>query len=320
MKGLRFYGDGRAAVEDVPVPEPKKGEVLLRTAVSALCGSEHADYLAGLEEMPGHEFAGIVEETNGCGMLKPGDQVTVNVIKGCGNCYFCKKGQPQFCSSFSVLSGGHAEYAAVPEQCCIRLPEGMEMEVGVLLGGDTLGVAYRAIGKIRQDWARNAAVFGAGPIGLGVISLLKYYGYHVSVWEPNPIRRQYALDLAGADEAGEAYDPESEPKADVVFECSGNAAAELSALEGVRPAGTVVFCGENYRELKIVPSYQIIHREVTLTGAFYYTRQDFYDLCEIYYRGFDPRSAVSHIFPLEEAPEACRMFFGGKTVKVLLKR
>ena len=67
--------------------------------------------------------------------------------------------------------------------------------------------------------------------------------------------------------------------------------AELSALEGVRPAGTVVFCGENYRELKIVPSYQIIHREVTLTGAFYYTRQDFYDLCEIYYRGFDPRAA-----------------------------
>ena len=320
MKGLRFYGGGRAAIEDMPIPGLRKGEVLLRVMVSALCGSEHADYLQGQNGVPGHEFAGIVEEANGCAGLEQGDRVTVNVIKGCGNCYFCKTGQPQFCSSFSVLSGGHAEYAAVPEQCCIRLPEGMDMETGVLLGGDTLGVAYRAVGKLRQDWARRAAVFGAGPIGLGVISLLKYYGYYVSVWEPNPVRRQYALELAGADEAGEAYVPEEGPKADAVFECSGNPAAELSALEGVRPGGTVVFCGENYRELKIIPSRQIIHREIALTGAFYYTRQDFYDLCEIYRRGFDPRPAVSHTFPLEEAAEACRMFFGGKTAKVLLKR
>lgn len=320
MKGLRFYGGGEAVIEDMPIPKPRKGEVLLRVMVSALCGSEHADYLQGQNSVPGHEFAGIVEETNGCSSLKPGDRVTVNVIKGCGNCYFCKTGQPQFCSSFAVLFGGHAEYAAVPEQCCIRLPEDIDLKTGVLLGGDTLGVAYRAIGKIRQNWARNAGVFGAGPIGLGVISLLKYYGYHVSVWEPNPIRRQYALDLAGADRAGEAYDPETEAMPDIVFECSGNAAAEWSALEAVRTAGTVVFCGENYRELKIIPSRQIIHREITLTGAFYYTRQDFYDLCEIYHRGFDPGPAVSHIFPLEEAPEACRMFFGGKTAKVLLKR
>ena len=80
MKGLRFYGGGRAAIEDMPIPGLQKGEVLLRVMVSALCGSEHADYLQGQNGVPGHECAGIVEKANGCAGLEQGDRVTVNVI------------------------------------------------------------------------------------------------------------------------------------------------------------------------------------------------------------------------------------------------
>lgn len=344
MKGLKYLGGGQAEVAEMPMPLIRKGEVLLEVTVSALCGSERDGYENGCDFVPGHEFAGIVREANGCGRLKAGDRVTVNVLVGCGKCYYCRTLQPQFCSQLSVCQGGHAQYAAVPEECCIPLPDEMDFEAGVLLGGDTLGVAYRAVNKIRPDFGRVAAVIGAGPIGLGVISLLKYYGYNVAVMEKNELRCRYAIKLAGADtelmpvrmrpevveRENKALNRKSEGAyleeltaglgADVVFECSGNPAAERTALEIVRPAGTVVFCGENYKGLEIIPSDHIIHKEITLTGAFYFTRNDFYGLCEIYKRGFEPKTAVTHSMHLEDAPEACKLFFEGKTGKVLLDR
>ncbi|WP_187374380.1 zinc-dependent alcohol dehydrogenase [Murimonas intestini] len=330
MKGLRYLGRGEARIAKMPVPETKEGQILLEVAVSALCGSERSDYENGCSFVSGHEFAGIVRETNGCRRLKAGDRVTVNVLAGCGDCYYCRTGQPQFCRELHVCQGGHAQYAAVPEECCIPLPDYMDFEAGVLLGGDTLGVAYRAVNKIRPDFGRVAAVIGAGPIGLGVISLLKYYGYYAAVMEKNQLRCHYAAELAGADEVlGQFSDtcPGERLReltgglgADVVFECSGSPLAERTALEIVRPAGTVVFCGENYKGLEIIPSDHIIHKEVTLTGAFYFTRNDFYGLCEIYKRGFDPKTAVTHRMHLDRAPDACSMFFSGKTGKVLLYR
>lgn len=335
MKALRYYGQRRCGIEEVPVPVIEEGEVLVEVAISALCGSERSDYEQGCDFVSGHEFTGIVKETNKCERLKCGDRITVNVLKGCGRCYYCRTGQPQFCRLLNICQGGHAEYAAVPESCCILLPGDMDFEMGVLLGGDTLGVAYRAVNKIQRDFGKVTLVLGAGPIGLGVISLLKYYGYCVIVIETNALRRDYAKKYAGADEVfsveatsdtetGGAGQRISELTnglgADMVFECSGSPEAQCRALEYVKPCGTVVFCGENYKGLYINPSNHIIHKEITLTGAFYFTANDFYGLCELYKRGFNPKDAVTHVWDLSEAEEACAMFFSGRTGKVLLER
>lgn len=316
MEALKYYGNRNVGVQEISLPIPVVGQILLEVKVSALCGSERADYEKGFSGIPGHEFCGTVKDVSAYSYLKKGDRVTVCAVKGCGQCSFCHMGQPQFCNAMTVINGGHAEYAVVPEECCILLPDEMDFETGVLLGGDTLGVAYRAIQKIKTCTTRHAAVSGAGPIGIGVISLLKYYGFHVTVWEPNESRRAFAVNVLKADQAeenGELF----QGKAELIFECSGNPAAQRYALECVRPGGQVIFCGENYRELQIIPSEHIIHKEVLLTGAFYFTKQDFYELCSIWKRGFDPRMAVSHKFTLREGKTACKLFFEGETAKTL---
>lgn len=122
MKALQFYGKGNATVEDVPQPVPGQGEALIRVMVSAICGSERKSYQEGCTYISGHEYCGEVVETNACSLLKSGDRVAVNVIRGCGICYFCQTGTPQLCGSIKTLHGGHAEYATVPEECCILLP------------------------------------------------------------------------------------------------------------------------------------------------------------------------------------------------------
>lgn len=328
MKGLHYVGNRQVKIMEMEIPRPKPKEVLIEVTLSALCGSERNDYEQGCSFVSGHEFVGIVREAKNCRESKPGNRVTVNVIKGCGKCYYCRMGKSQFCDSMIICQGGHAEYVCVPEECCLEIPEDVEDRAAVLLGGDTLGVAYRAVQKLPAGMGRVALVIGAGPIGLGAVSLLKYYGYYVVVWEMNPVRRKYAL-LTGADEAMDSVDLNSEQRikeltnrlgADVVLECSGNPVGQKNALHAVRPEGTVVFCGENYKGLTIVPSEDIIHKEITLTGAFYFTGEDFYSLCELYRRGFEPGKAVSHIWNLAEAPLACKMFFEGKTGKVLLER
>jgi len=86
MKALKFLGNSKSVIVDVPVPKPEKGQVLLKVMASAICGSERSAYKAEepIDFISGHEFAGEVVETNQTASLKVGDRVTINVIYGCG--------------------------------------------------------------------------------------------------------------------------------------------------------------------------------------------------------------------------------------------
>ena len=335
MRVLKFLGNSKTAMADIPVPKPDKGQVLVKVMVSALCGSERPDYLnpnpgdefAGQEA--GHEFAGQVVEANETCNIKVGDRVTINVVQGCGECYYCKKSVFQMCKKMRIWCGGHGEYAVVPETSCIKLPDDLDYDTGVMIGGDTLGVASRAYASLPNGIGRIALVIGSGPIGLGVTSVLKYAGYHVVVSELGEFRRKFAISAAGADAA---LDPKTDDVAahlmkitcgmgpDVAVDCSGKEDAETFALDIVRPQGNVVFCGENGRGLNINPSRQLLHREVTLKGIFYYTRENFVDLQEMYKRGLRVNELVSHRFMFDRAEEAAHTFFSEKAGKVLIYR
>lgn len=331
MQALAFLGGGRSAVIQAPMPVPQENELLLRVAVSALCGSEKADYM-GQQAAPflsGHEYAGVVQESR-CGFAA-GTRVVVRCVKGCGTCYFCRTEQPQFCGQFMVYHGGHAAYVCVDASCAIPIPDNMPFEDAVLLGGDTAGVAFRAVKQLRNGLGNTVLVLGAGPIGLGVISFLRYFGYRVLVVEQNAYRREFVCsrfglgadavldsDLQASNEAVRAQT--NGLGADAVIECTGNAGLQRYALSVVRCGGQVVLCGENYGTLELVPSHDIIHKEVTLSGAFYYTKADFEAIQELYWRGYCVSELVSHVFAPEDAPQACAMFFAGQTAKVLIRR
>ena len=289
MKGVRLTEGRHAEIMELPIPALKKGEALIKVKVSAICGSERVDYENGCRYVPGHEFAGEVAETSGCGQVRAGDRVTVNVLCGCGTCYYCKAGLPQFCKACLICQGGHAQYAVIPEKCCLKLPECMDYETGVLIGGDTQGVAFRAVSKLPKDLGKIVMVSGAD-----------------EVFSSSEAAEERIYELTGG------------IGADAVMECSGNGRAQKQALKIVKPQGTVVFCGENYRQIEIMPSQDIIHKEVCLTGAFYFTENDFHNMCMLYERGFDPIKLVSHRFPLYDAQKAYQCFFEGNTGKVLL--
>ncbi|MDR1934108.1 MAG: alcohol dehydrogenase catalytic domain-containing protein [Candidatus Accumulibacter sp.] len=228
-RGNSIWKNIRASVTDRPEPKPKGDEVLLKVGAAGICGTD-AHLLRKDEDgytkydghskypiITGHEFAG---EVIGLGPevknLKIGDLVSVESMNWCGECDACRMGMFNQCKNLEepglTFDGGFAEYAVVRAKYCYLLNDivnfyGDKMtafELGSMI--EPVGVAYNGLfvrgGGIRPGG--HVVVFGAGPIGLAAISLMKTSGAAKLVcFETTEERRQLAKNC-GADHV---YDP-----------------------------------------------------------------------------------------------------------------
>ena len=330
MKAVMLYGNGVSKVADIPIPTRGDGEILLKVMSSAVCGSEMPNYRSDLKEsMPngGHEMSGEVVDAGESKVFRNGDRVVAQIMNGCNECYYCKNGTLQFCPSLRYVGGTHAQYVSFPENCVIKAPNDIDYDMLVLLGGDVVGVANRAAKQLDIKKGQTVFISGAGPIGLGMAAMMKRLGCRLIVSEPSAFRREYVKKHTGAEVVlnpskgcikDELYNLTEGIGPEITIECSGNPKAQLEALEFTRCGGTVMFCGENYNTFEIVPSNHIIHKELTVKGAFYFTADDFTEIVEMYRNGFDVSALVSHRVPIDEAPEIIAQFAAGNTGKVLI--
>ena len=103
MKALRYLGSRKLEVQELPVPEPAKGEVLIKVMACGICGSDVHGYLGltGRRIQPmtmGHEFCGEVAKLGtSTNKFKVGDKVIVQPIHFCGECVNCKRGLTMLC-------------------------------------------------------------------------------------------------------------------------------------------------------------------------------------------------------------------------------
>ena len=324
MRTLAFVGGSKVEVRQVPDPVPDPGQLLIRIRNSAICGSELHGYRNGAPTNGGHELVGEVVEANAVDAFRPGDRVIVSVMSnGCGRCYWCLSGDPKYCPALKTLWGGHGDYFVAPANSCCILPEDIPFESGVLLGGDFVGTSYRAIKRTGVTALDSVLVIGAGPIGLGVLSILRYRGLQVIVSEPSAYRRDLCaragaivFDPATTDLLAATNELTAGLGPTVVFDCVGRPATQTLALDIARPKGKVCYIGEN-NELTINPSRQIIHKELRLVGSVYFTLPDFQEIIALYRQGYRPEPFATHRYTLEEADLAYRTFAAGNTGKVL---
>ena len=225
MRTVIFAGNSRIDVKDLPIPEPGPGEVLIKVDASAICGSEMKTFRSaeGHPTNTGHEFVGtVVANPEGVGP-HVGARIAANIITGCGECEYCRAGDRRFCDQQGYLRTGHAEYVAMPAVCCMPLPDELPFDEGVLLGGDTLGVANHALAKTGLHPGDTVAVVGCGPVGLGFVSLLCFKGVRTIAVEMSPYRR----DLAARAGAAEVIDPAS---TDAAWKFAGSRVVKASTL------------------------------------------------------------------------------------------
>lgn len=326
MKRLRFLGNRRVEVEEAELPRPGDGEVLVKVRASALCGSEMAAFRADgpRDGNPGHEVVGEVADNCGCSQLDQGQRVAVHVVTSCGRCYWCTRGMELYCDNMRPLANGHAEYMAVPARHCLPIPEGMDWDTALMIGGDTVGVAYHASTRAGVKAGDTAVVMGVGPIGMGHVTLLSFWGLHVVAVDTVDYRLERAKHLGARQTINAAEENVLEVLSalndgrgpDFVFDCVGRPEVLELSIRAVRKGGTVAIVGER-GETKIYPSRDIIHREVHMFGSWYFLRHEFYAMAELVRRGMEPARIITHRFPLERAQEAYELMDAAQCGKIV---
>jgi len=191
MKAAVLFGNRDLRIVQKAVPAPGPGEVLVKVACCAICGTDlhMVDHPFPSqppygEFTPGHEYAGtIVALGSTVDEFKVGDRVAVEVHKGCGRCDNCLKGMYTACLNYGDLnkghrswgfttSGGYAEYALNHVNTIHRLPDHISFEESTLIttAGTVLYGLETAGGYIA---GATIAIVGPGPIGLVAVQVCR---------------------------------------------------------------------------------------------------------------------------------------------------
>ena len=326
MKSVAFAGNSRVQLSDVPRPELRHDEVLVKVGASAICGSEMKRYRGpdALAGNAGHEMVGEVVESRNGSAPRVGDRVAVNIITGCGQCTTCRNGDRRFCAQQGYLFNGHAEYVAVPAVNCMPLPDELPFDEGVLIGGDTLGVGFHALAKVGLRPRDTVAVVGCGPVGLGFVRLLSFHGVRTIAAEVSAYRRDLArrigaesvVDPSAGDGPAALRELTGGRGVDLAIDASGADAGVNLALDATRDEGKFIFAGAGHKAT-INPWSQFLEKEITAYGVWYFVDRDYFGLLDLYRQGLTVSDLITHRFPLDDAATAYDLFARGETGKVL---
>jgi threonine dehydrogenase-like Zn-dependent dehydrogenase len=337
MKAVFFPGDKKVEIREIEIPTPGQGEVLVQLKASAICRSDMSLYngtsvFEGTKKgctVPGHEPAGVITEVGSAvSNFKVGDRVAVYLAVGCGECAHCKSGYKMFCKEFKCIGfdshGGDADYMVVRAENCMRLPDELSF-ITAAVSTDAVGTLYHAQKKLGISGRDTLVIFGMGPMGGAGVMIAKGLGATVIAVDMLDDRLELAKEL-GADYIINGKEVSVLEKiaqitnghgADAAIDCSGSPYAENDALDCVRAHGRVAFIGES-KETKIKPSEQLIRKQITVMGSWYFPIQEYDEIAEFIVRKKLPvDKLVTHTFKLEEAETAFRLFDERKTEKAV---
>jgi L-iditol 2-dehydrogenase len=340
MKAAVLRGVNDLRLEELPVTQPKAGQVLVKISVAGVCGTDvhmwaGTNFEGTFPFVPGHEWVGrVVEPGPDIRSLQVGDRVTGECFIPCRVCDVCKSGgAPAFCLDHEYYgfqwqaNGGMAEYHVSPEERLHKIPGSMSDDEAALV--EPVSVAYHAI------WGRGGGVaphdrvgiIGAGPIGLLTAQIAKVAGAQVVVVEPAPYRQKMAKEMA----ADLVVDPFVDDWKDAVMdqtsglgftriiECSGSKAGIASTVDLIAPDGNIVLTGQSMGLEIPIELGKTIWKHAKVIGSC--GSPGFFPQTITYIsRGLvDVTKIVTHRFPLDEVHAAFEMGNKGtESGKILL--
>ena len=327
MKAVIFekFG-GSLSVAQVADPVAADDGVIIKVEASGICRSDwhgwlgHDPDITSLPHVPGHELAGVVEETGkNVTRWRHGDRVTVPFVCACGTCPECVSGNHQVCDhqfqpGFTGW-GSFAQFVAIryADVNLVRLPEELDFVTAASLGC-RFSTSYRAVVAQGQvvpgQWV---AVHGCGGVGLSAIMIAHALGAQV-----------IAVDIDGkvlnlAKRLGTAVTIDAKENADVagaIRDVTGRGAdVSIDALGSVTTCSNSILClrkrgrhvqvgllaGEDY--LPRIPMHQVIARELQIYGSHGMQASKYGEIFAMIVSGkLNPKAMMGKTVPLEDAP------------------
>lgn len=267
MKGLWLEDQKLTYREDLPVPEIRDGEALIKLRLGGVCSTD-LEMTRGyypFTGVPGHEFVGEVVAAPG-NQAWEGKRVVGEINVTCGECSTCRAGREHHCENRSTLgihafNGVFSEYFKLPIRNLHIVPDVVPDDVAVFT--EPLAAALEIQEQIQVQPGMRVLVVGAGRLGLLIAQTLKLTGCDLRV----AVRRQEpALILANFGIESIHTDDVVEHQYDLVVEVTGSPGGFELSRRAVRPMGTLVlkstFAGDVTMNLSA-----LVVDEVTLVGS-----------------------------------------------------
>ncbi|MDO8673162.1 MAG: alcohol dehydrogenase catalytic domain-containing protein [Dehalococcoidia bacterium] len=326
-----------------PIPTLKDGQdVLIEVGACGICGADvnmynsHEPHMIrmarfGWPRIMGHEFAGTVREIGKDVVgFKEGDRVACEPGHPCGVCYYCLRGQPNFCQTKSdrtlgvTRDGGFAPFALVNSRQLHKVPKEMPFVEAAMF--EALGTSLHALEQSHCKAGDSAVVIGPGPLGILATMLLQLSGIRTLVVAGRETSRgrlklaadlgAHTVEIAGGNLEDAVRSLTAGIGADVVFDFAGGSDSLDQALKVVRKGGQIVAVGTLTRASI---SHSLILGEINIVGSAGRVPQTWRRAIDLVaHKAIDLSKIITHVLPLEDYEKAFQLIMERKAMKICL--
>jgi len=334
-----YYNNNKVEVEELPVPEVGKNDILIKVMASGICGSDVLEWYR-IKKAPlvlGHELAGeVVEVGKNVTKFKRGDRVFTTHHVPCDECHWCLTGHQTACQVFQTKNnfdpGGFSEYLKVSGKSIdtgiLLLPDEMSYEQGSFI--EPLGTVVRGLRAVDLKPGDTLLVLGCGIAGLLMIKLARALGAGRIIATDIDDYRLEAAKRFGAEKAIRAEEDilglvkkvNNGRLADRVIVCAGVLSAAQQALQSVDRGGTILFFAvPNPGETLDIDFNPFWRNDISLKTCYGAAPLDNTQAMELIRAGnVDVKDLITHRFSLEEIAKGFKAASEGKNcLKVIIK-
>jgi len=334
IRRILVKGIDDVSVETTAAPQPGIGEVLVRSTVVGICGSDvHAAHgrhpFIDLPFRPGHEIVGVVAGAgDGVDASTVGKRVVIEPNLACGTCEPCQEGRYNICEELEVFGcqtpGGLADEFTIAADRVIELPDDLDDTWAALI--EPLSTPIHAVRRAGDLAGRRVVVFGAGPIGLFLAIAAKDAGAEAVVVADLVASKRERAERLGATGS---FDPTTSTAAEdarralggsahVVFDGVSRESTVALGIDLLTKGGRLMTVGVPVGRT-LVPLDLIQDREIELIGNLMYVREDVDHAIDLLRRKtFAIDEFVTATFPLERTKDAFAASDDPEQVKVLV--
>jgi len=333
-----YYNNKDVRIVDMPTPEIREDEFLLKVMASGICGSDVTEWYRKLKApiILGHEATGTIERTGDkVKKFKVGDRVFVSHHVPCNKCRYCLKDHHTACETLHTSNyypGGFAQYVRIPrinvEQGTYKLSSEMSYEEGTFIEPLACVVRSQRLAGITKD--STLLIIGSGLSGLLHLRLAKLRGIQkILAVDVNPYRLEKAVQFGAnyiidaKENVPERLKENNEGRlADQVVVCTGASKAASTALECVDKGGTILFFAVPDPTVRIpLPITRFWRNEITIKTSYGAAPTDLNEAFSILaQKRIAVADMITHRLSLRQAAEGFRLTTeADKSLKVILE-
>jgi len=337
MMVIACSDDGSVKRETRMIPQPTKGEILLKLTICGLCGTDffklnNATESAGT--VLGHEIVGTVEKSVSS-RFRQGDRIVVPHHVSCGECALCQRGSTTQCPEFKknlFSPGGFSEFVLIREPAvrlaAYRIPDDVSDTAASFL--EPAACVLRGINKAELPDDGCSVVIGGGTMGLLHLHVLRAVRPNSKVVIIDPIaeRQAFALENGAIAALPPGHDAlkktinelTGELGADAIFDTVGGAGPLNLGFSAIRPGGSVVlFAHGGPGEVADFELNPFFKTEARLLATYSGGLEEQREISELIFNHIlDATPLISHRMPLQEIDEAIQLCNQHKAYKILL--